>query len=95
MREHQLETFPQCLIACAFQRGERGALVEILFAFDRAAATDLTRFAGQGPATDQIRFQLQLHEAWCFASIGVLLQEEAHGRIVKGDVSVRAAGTRH
>ena len=79
LREHQLESFLQRLVAGTLKGGQRGSLVEILLALERAAAADLARFAGERPAADQIGFQLQLHEARGFASIRALLQEEAHG----------------
>jgi hypothetical protein len=90
--EHQLEPFFQGLVAGTLEGGQRGSLVEILLALERAATADLARFAGQGPAADQVSFQLQLHEARGFASIRALLQEEAHGWIVSGDAAVRAVG---
>jgi hypothetical protein len=94
LRKHQLKTFLERLIASTFECGERGGLVEILFAFECAAAPDLSGLARKRPAADQVRFQLQLHEAWGFAAVGMLLQEKAHRRIVSGDAAVRAAEAR-
>ena len=79
LREHQLETAPDLLVARLFKRRDRGGLVEELLAADAAATADQPRFADQGPAAEQVGLKHQLHEARGFVVVRTLLQEQAHG----------------
>src|SRR5690606_27348286 len=79
LREHQLEATAQLLVARVFQGGKRLRLVEELLPAHGAAAADLPGLADQGPASEQVALQHELHEAGGFAAVRALLQEEAHG----------------
>jgi len=83
LREHELESALELLVAGLFQGGECFALVQVLLAPDGAAAADLAALADQGPAPQQVALQHELHETRGFAAIGALLQEQAHPPIVK------------
>src|SRR5688500_1626489 len=54
LRKHQLEAALELLVARMFERGDRGGLVEEDFAADGAAAADLSGFAHQFPAAQEV-----------------------------------------
>src|SRR5690606_12126647 len=79
LREHQLEAAAPLLVAAGCQGGQRLRMVAELPPAHGAAAAAPPGLADQGPASEQVALQHELHEAGGFAAVRALLQEEAPG----------------